>query len=588
MIAHVFVDAENIPPSVTFKVVEHFGREHTITRVDIIAKEDSLPARYRGLDEKIYRVQNCFYGKNSADTWLCIEMVRAIIDEPELELIIIISSDKDFLPAIKFAVDFEKKILIVSNGASHRTLIEQLKILDVKPEMVELIDFRLKFGDRYQKLGKFLARLDFTTKKYFLDREERVKFILVKVGEKIFEVPLVEGMGIVKFGRVLRELEVIRSWTPPKEFFGENFLKLWRNRVYLCSESELWEPTPAEKIEQYFEEHAAEACKVFVKHNNKLTEIPFVNGMSLVMFGNLLRERKIIGKTALPAQVAEKSLLKVEDGKVFLRGEEEQLTAYGNTIDSVDEYLSFHGAAVKQVLIKHNGKIFEVPFVDGITLEMFGKILRGRNIIGKSVSATSVAKKNFLDVRDGKIYLCDEERLSELYAESTGNLNAYFYENDARTIKIFVKHNGELFEIPFVNGMPLTLFEKVLREWKIIGKNTSAVRVAAQSLLDVRDERIYLYDEAALENIQNDSLLNVDEYLNEHALEICSVDINHGEENFSVPFVEGMPLKMFGKLLRERKIIGMSTPLEEVIASNALKICGENIFLKEELTHENY
>ena len=75
MIAHVFVDAENIPPSVTFKVVEHFGREHTITRVDIIAKEDSLPARYRGLDEKIYRVQNCFYGKNSADTWLCIEMV---------------------------------------------------------------------------------------------------------------------------------------------------------------------------------------------------------------------------------------------------------------------------------------------------------------------------------------------------------------------------------------------------------------------------------------------------------------------------------------------------------------------------------
>ncbi|MBQ9496061.1 MAG: NYN domain-containing protein, partial [Selenomonadaceae bacterium] len=101
MIAHVFVDAENIPPSVTFKVVEHFGQEHTITRVDIVAKKDTMPYKYRGLDKNIYRVQNCFYGKNSADTWLCMEMVRAIIDEPDLELIIIVSSDKDFLPAIK-------------------------------------------------------------------------------------------------------------------------------------------------------------------------------------------------------------------------------------------------------------------------------------------------------------------------------------------------------------------------------------------------------------------------------------------------------------------------------------------------------
>lgn len=582
MIAHVFVDAENIPPSVTFKVVEHFGREHTITRVDIIAKEDTLPARYRGLDEKIYRVQNCFYGKNSADTWLCIEMVRAIIDEPELELIIIISSDKDFLPAIKFAVDFEKKILIVSNGASHRTLIEQLKILHVEPSMVELIDFRLKFGDRYQKLGKFLPRLSFYTKKYFLDREERVKFILVKSGEKISEVPIVEGMGLATFGRLLRELGIISYKTPLKDFIADNFLKLWRDRIYLCNENEIWEPTPAEQIEQYFEEHAAEACKVSIKHNGKLTEIQFVDGMSLEMFGRILRERKIIGKSASPAQVAEKSLLKVEGGKVYLRDENDRLTAYGNTIDDVDEYLRFHGTAVKQVLIKHSGKIYEVPFVDGITLELFGKILRGRNIIGKSATATSIAKKNYLDVRDGKIYLCDEERLSELYAESTGDLAAYFYENDARTIKIFVKHNGNISEIPFVNGMPLTLFEKTLRDRKIIGKNSSAVRVAAQSLLDVRGERIYLYDEAALENIQNDSLLNVDDYFNEHALEICSIDISRGGESFSIPFVDGMPLEMFGKLLRERKIIGASTPLEEVIAGNSLKIRDEKIFVDKE------
>ena len=582
MIAHVFVDAENIPPSVTFKVIEHFGKEHTITRVDIIAKEDTLPYKYRALDEKIYRVQNCFYGKNSADTWLCIEMVRAIIDEPDLELIIIISSDKDFLPAIKFAVDFEKKILIVSNGAGHKTLIEQLKILNVNPSMVELKDFRLKFGDKSQRFGNFLPRLGFETKKYFLDREERIKFILVKKGEKIFEVPFIEGMSVMNFGRVLRELNILSRGTPLRDFISENFLKLMRGRIYFCSENEIWEPTPAEQIENYFEEHAAETRKIFIKHNGKLSEIRFVDGMPLEIFGKLLHERKIIGKGASPAQVAAKSLLKIMGGKVFLRNDEEQATAYSDTIKDVDEYLKLHAAELKKVLIKHNGKIFEVPFVDGISLELFGKILRGKNIIGKSTSATSIAKKNFLDVRDGKIYLCDEERLSELYAESTGNLNAYFYENDAKTIKIFVKHNGKIFEIPFVNGMLLTLFDKLLRDKKIIGKNSSAVKVAAQSLLDVRDERIFLYDEAALENIQNDLLDSVDDYLNEHALEIVSVAINYGGKNFSIPFVDGMPVKTFGKLLRERKIIGASTPLEDVIANNSLTMYDEKIFVNKE------
>ena len=580
LIAHVFVDAENIPPSVTFKVVEHFGKEHAITKVDIIAKEDTLPYKYRGLDEKLYRIQNCFYGKNSADTWLCLEMVRAIIDEPDLELIIIISSDKDFLPAIKFAVDFDKKVFIVSNGAGHKSLIGQMKTLGINPDAVELKDFRLKFGDVPLKLEKFLPQLSFDLKKFFFDREEKIKFILVRSGEKISEVPFVEGMTTYTFRRVLYDLNILGKGGSIKEFIAENFLKLTRNRIYFRSEKELSAPTAAELVEEYFIEHAQDICKVFIKHNARLTEIPFVNGMPLEVFGKLLRERKIIGKGASPALTAEKSLLKVVDNKIFLRDEEEQVTAYDKIIDEVDEYFSYHAADLKKIFIKHNQKMFEVPFVDGISVELFGKLLREKNIIGKGTSATNVAKKNFLDVRGGKIYLCDEERLSELYAESSGNLNAYFYENDDKTIKIFVKHNGDIFEIPFINGMPLTLFEKVLRERKVIGRNSSAIKVAAQSLLDVRDERVFLYSEDALENIQNDSRINVDEYLNEHALEICNVVINRGGKNFSIPFVDGMPTDIFGKLLRERKIVDVSTFPEEIAASNSLAVRDGKIYLQ--------
>ncbi|MBE8951435.1 MAG: NYN domain-containing protein [Quinella sp. 3Q1] len=414
MIAHVFVDAENISPSVTFKTVEHLGKQHTITQVDIIAKEDTLPYKYRELDGKIYRVQNCFYGKNSADTWLCFEMVRAIIDEPDLELIIIISSDKDFLPAIKFAVDFDKKVLIVSNGAGHKTLIEQMKLLEIDPDAVELKDFRLKFADVPKRLEKFLPSFTFELKKFFFDREDQIKFILFKKGESIFELPFVAGMTLTMFKRVLFELKILSKREPVNKLIRANFLKLSRDRVYFQSEAEISEPTPAEQVEIYFAEHAAELKKIFVKHNLKLFEIPFVDGMPLELFGKLLREKKIIGKNVSPLQAAEKNLLQVAGGKVFLRDEEDLMKTYGDGIKSIDEYLTFHADELKKIFIKHNSKLFEVPFVDGITLELFGKLLRERNIIGKKTSATSVAKKNFLDVRDGKIYLCDEEKLSEL------------------------------------------------------------------------------------------------------------------------------------------------------------------------------
>ena len=577
MIAHVFVDAENVPPSVTFKVVEHFGQEHTITRVDIVAKEDTMPYKYRGLDKNIYRVQNCFYGKNSADTWLCMEMVRAIIDEPDLELIIIVSSDKDFLPAIKFAVDFEKKVFIVSNGNGHKILSSQLKVLGVNPAAVELKDYRLKFAAPV-KLEKFLPLMSFPTKKFFFEREEKIKFILLKRNGILSEAPFVNGMNLSTFGRAMRELNILFHGDSIRDFIAENFLKVNRDRVYFQSETEIAAPTTAELIDQYFAEHADETIKIFIRHNGKLHEIPFVNGMPFDTFGKLLRERKIIGKSASIVQTAGHSLLKVRGGKVFLCNDEEQLELYGNTIKDVAEFLSFHAASVKKILIKSGGRTFEVPFVNGMTLEMFGKLLREKNIIGRSASPSSVAKKNFLDVQDNRVFLCDEDRLIEIYAETSGNLDPYFeYRADDAT-KIFVKHNGNLFEIPFVNGMPLALFDKLLRDKKIIGRNSSARKVAAQSLLEVSCERVYLIPEDEMAAALDDMEANVDGFFNKNALQIKSISIHHDGEEFDLPFVNGMPLKVFGKLLRERKIIDRKTPAEEILADNNLELRDEKIF----------
>ena len=107
-----------------------------------------------------------------------------------------------------------------------------------------------------------------------------------------------------------------------------------------------------------------------------------------------------------------------------------------------------------------------------------------------------------------------------------------------------------------------------------------AVKVAVNSLLAIRDERVWLLDEREVEAAQDDLESNVDSYLNAHALDIQTATINHGGEDFSIPFVDGMPVKIFGKLLRERKIIDRKTLPEEIAAAGGFAIRDEKIFLR--------
>lgn len=492
MIAHVFVDAENIPPYVTFKVVEHFGKEHTITKVDIIGKEETLAHKYRNLDETLYRIQNCFYGKNSADTWLCLEMVRAIIDEPDLELIIIISSDKDFLPAIKFAVDFDKKIIFVSDGASHRSLIEQLQRLQIPPAAIELKDFHLSFDPKLERLSKFFPKLTEGMKKFFMSNADKLRFIFVKRGEELFEIPFVDGMGSYYFGRLCRELNLLEGKL--KNFIEQNFLKLKWGRVYFMTEEELSEPRPAERLKEYFTARAADVRKILLKHGDKVSDLDFVDGMPFEFFAYMLKVNDIAGEAMAARKVAKKSLLAVRDDKVFFMTEDELEQAYYNGLDEVDKYFYDHAAEAQQIFIKHNNKLCEVPFVNGMPLAIFGRYLRKEKIIGKGASPFNTAAKSLLAVRDDKVFLMTEDELETLQ-EPSDSVGEYLDTNAAGVRMISIKHNGRPFEVPFVDGMPLATFHKLLLEWKIIGRSASITKVALRNSLSVRDKKVFIREE---------------------------------------------------------------------------------------------
>ncbi len=584
MVAHVFVDAENVPPDVTFRVVEHFGKEHKITQVDIVGKEESLPLKYRDLDRRLFRVQNCFYGKNSADTWICIEIVRAIIDEPDLELIIILSSDKDFLPAIKFAADYEKKIFIVSDGKSHRNLKTQLQNIRVPPGAVELKDFRCAFDEVSQRLSQFLPLLWYDSQKILMDNADLLKFILVrKQNGKICEVPFLEGINVNDFRQMLRELKVFAPKMSIYRFCASNFLKVKNECVYLMKEEEILPPiTQLETVDKFLSRNAADVIKIFVKHGEKIFEIPFVNGMPLELFGKLLRQKKIIGKTVAVSKVAEKSLLTVREEKVYLRGEEELEKICNDLADNVDQFFLEHKDEIKKIFIKHGQKIFEIPFVNGMSLENFGKLLRGKKIIGVTVSPKSIAEKSLLAVKGGKVYLRDEDDLKKVFEESLSDVDKFFNEHANELRMIFIKQGQKIFEMPFVDGMSVELFGKMLSQKNIAGRPSTVKNIAAQSLLDIREGKVFLLKEEELAAAYEEFYENVDDYLNEHALEIRSVTIRRGRDFFEIPFVNGMPLKIFGKLLVERKIIvGFTSPLT-IAEESSLIMRDEKIYLRQE------
>ena len=573
MNAHVFVDAENVPPDVTFRVIEHFGREHTITKVDIVAKEETLSYKYRNLDPNFFRVQNCYYGKNSADTWICVEIVRAIIDEPALELVIILSSDRDFLPVIKFAADFEKKILIVSNGVGHKSLTAHMKTLGINLNLVELKDFRCGFDDVSQRLSKFLPMLYYESQKFFFKHSDEIKFILVrKTNGKLTEIPFVEGITVDLFRRVIRELKVLGTKRNVYTFCANNFLKVENECVRFMTEEEIMPPvTEIESVDKFLAHNAADLRKVVVKHGEKIFEVPFVDGMTLEMFGKLLREKKIIGKTVTPKKVAEKSLLDVRNNKVYLR-DETGLDNFCDTLeDNVDNFFAEHLDEIKKIFIKHGEKFFEVPFVDGMPLETFGKLLRTEKIIGPTVQPAKVAEKSLLAVRRGKVFLRDEKDLENFCDEQSKDIEQYLIDHTAELCTIIIRHGRKTLSFPFVDGMPFERFCEMLRRRHINTNNAAYQSIAKKNLLDVRDEKIFLLTEA-------ETLKDVDGYLNQHALEIRSVKINHDEQTFSIPFVDGMPLEIFGQLLHERKIIsGFTSPIA-VAEKNSLVVRNGRIF----------
>lgn len=437
MIAHIFVDAENVPADTGLLAVEVFGRKYEIKKVDIITQVNTMPAHYRNLDNDLYRVQNCNHGKNMADTWLCVEIAKTIFEEPETEIIIIISNDRDFLPAVKLSVERGKKVVMVSN--SDITNIKNLlKSVSADSKSVEVVDYRewVVYGilsknnseenkiyvEKFENLVKKYPDLSASLRRYFAQNIRELKYIFIKYDGKIYEIPFVNGKSINFLMQTVRELKLIQNHVTQRKFAAKNLLKLEEFTVSLFSPEEMEiinEGIPAKfdkiflpDILAAFSLNLKKLTTIFVKTGKGIVEAPFVNGMNKTDFDVLLRRMKIKSEKKSSDYFLKENLLKVENGKIYVMTEQEIEELEEETKKAETFFEKVSGKRVS-IFIKHNGKIHEIFFVNGMTVDKFSRYLRENKIIGKNAAVTKILEKNFLKLESGRVYLNTEKIISD-------------------------------------------------------------------------------------------------------------------------------------------------------------------------------
>lgn len=455
MKAHIFIDAENVRPEIGIRAVKKFCRDYSVDCVDVVGKEDTISSVYKTAGS-IFRIQNCYYGKNIADTWLCVEIAKTIYENPENEVIIIISNDKDFLPSVKLAVEKKKTVLFVSNGAGHKNLTRLLKFMKVDLTFVQLIDYHLDLtipidegevkkkrslselmknvepavvNPKISKLESFYMRLSDDAAKFLKNREEQIRFIFIKRGNNFREVPFITGMSVFRFTAILRELKVIGKKVSGVQAANENFLKIVDDRVCFYREEELVDktvdvlskfPKLSKSTRKFFSENARRLKTVFINHAGHLAEVPFINGMILSKFAEVLRELKVIGKNAGIQKVVKASMLDIRENRVYLYGEEDLSETLDENTRKVANFLAENKDEIKKIFVKVDRKISEVPFVNGMNKKMFFEILKHFRVTNKIQATERIISDSCLDLIDGNIFFQSEEKMlgdSELFTQ---------------------------------------------------------------------------------------------------------------------------------------------------------------------------
>lgn len=219
---HVFVDGENISTKAFFNGLQQLRLLHKIAKIDVFGKD-----KPRYIDNLNCNFIKCFRGKNSADTFMTASIVKAVYEEPLTDGFAIFTSDSDFTPAIKVVTDAKKPVFLITEQGN-----AEKRLKDVCVDLSLVTQVKL-CGERTLCSNNNFIRCKAPDK--FI-QQNNVKSIYIKVREKIYEIPFVNGMDIDTFCRIAPIKEIKKNFprsTKISEILLMNHIKLVDNCLYV-------------------------------------------------------------------------------------------------------------------------------------------------------------------------------------------------------------------------------------------------------------------------------------------------------------------------------------------------------------------
>ena len=286
---HIFIDAENVPIANALTTCNVLADGNEVVRSDVVGKEDTLSPAYVKRQSKTFRIHNCDYGKNSADMYLTVLIAKAIYEERDTDILAIVSNDRDFAPVIRLAVEKRKQVLLLSMAEQSKALEQSLKRMNIDMNYVTLgvIDGEM--------LSESIAVEDLPNGlREFFKKNHKGATIFAKRGEKLIELPFIDGMDKNIFLDLMRRCHIWTRAQRIEDEIGALYLRIVNNKVrFMSGADEETDGVPKSELmpddlkEFYRQKYKGE--KVVVKRNDKKLELPFVSGMHLSRFVQLMR-----------------------------------------------------------------------------------------------------------------------------------------------------------------------------------------------------------------------------------------------------------------------------------------------------------
>lgn len=227
MRAHIFVDAENISPLLFSESYADLKTKYIISSIDVFSKEETLPHKY---NKYKFNFVKCFYGKNSADTFMTSYIVKSVYEEALTDIFIIITQDNDLSPAIKMVTDNKKQAILITNKGRE---LKNLEEIGVNKKYFTHLEYDVVSKNKY-----ILAQLPKNGLENFSEYD-LTKTIFIKYNGHITEIFFNDGMNYKKFLNSIRPdtMKQIRKGysksTKLLKILYKNYLVVKNDRIYV-------------------------------------------------------------------------------------------------------------------------------------------------------------------------------------------------------------------------------------------------------------------------------------------------------------------------------------------------------------------